>query len=421
MKTALTLATSSRGSSPPRQTKRTSGQWLTYPLASAILLGISVVAAASAQAQTFSVLYEFSGPPDGFYPYQETLLEVNGIFYGTTYYGGTGCCGTVFKVNSNGKETVLHSFTGGTTDVTSPNGGLVRDKNGNLYGVAPFGGHSSCGRHGAGCGAVFKLDTRGKESVFYEFPMGSAGWVPQGLIIDSAGNLYGATFYGGTEGCIYGCGVVFKLDTSGNETVLYKFIGGIEGGNPTGLLTRDLAGNLYGATNRGGNTTCQPYGCGVVFKLDPSGKETPLYSFSGGADGAYPNGSLVLDVNGNLYGTTGGGGDPRCDCGVVFEVTTAGKEKVLHTFKGANGANPAVGLLYAKGNAYGTTTYGGASNLGTVFELTSRGVEKVLHSFSGSDGGMPYSGLVMDAKGNVYGTTTVGGPSNWGTVFKIVP
>jgi uncharacterized repeat protein (TIGR03803 family) len=250
-------------------------------------------------------------------------------------------------------------------------------------------------------------------------------WVPQGLIIDSAGNLYGTTFYGGHTGCIYGCGVVFKLDTSGTETVLYEFIGGTEGGNPTGLLTMDLAGNLYGATNRGGDNppTCQPYGCGVVFKLDASGNETPLYTFTGGADGAYPNGSLVLDSKGNLYGTAAGGGDPRCGCGVVFEVTTAGKERVLHRFKGADGANPAAGLLYAKGNAYGTTANGGASKLGTVFELTPKGVEKVLHSFNGSDsdGGMPYSGLVMDANGNVYGTTTVGGPGNWGTVFKLTP
>jgi uncharacterized repeat protein (TIGR03803 family) len=164
---------------------------------------------------------------------------------------------------------------------------------------------------------VFKLDSSGNETVLYAFSGGADGGVPQADVIrDAAGNLYGTTGFGGntSSSCLFGsagCGVVFKLDPSGNETVLYAF-SGMDGASPTAGLIQDAAGNLYGTTPFGGNTsstTCiDAGGCGVVFKLDPSGKETVLYTFTGGADGFNPTAGLVRDAAGNLYGTAPGGG-----------------------------------------------------------------------------------------------------------------
>lgn len=410
-------------------------------LALSVVLGLGGFAT-SAQAQSFSVLYTFTGTPDGSGPSQANLLDVNGSLYGTTYSGGTYGNGTVFKFNRQGQETVLYSFTGGT-DGANPSAGVVRDAQGNLYGTTYSGGDLSClSIFGTpGCGVVYKLDTTGTETALYSFTGGTDGSAPQGLVIDSAGNLYGITFFGGSQSCVFGslgCGVVYKVDTSGNETVLYSFQDGTDGGEPNGFLTMDSAGNLYGATITGGNlSACSPYGgCGVIFKVDTSGKETVLYTFQGEADGGIPNASFLMDAKGNLYSTTNFGGDLSCSgnpffagCGVVFEVTTAGTERVLHTFKGKDGANPGLGLVRdAKGNFYGTTEYGGAFNLGTVFKLTAKGAESILHSFSGlADGKLPYSGLVMDAKGNLYGNAWEGGdlgcspPYGCGTLFRVVP
>jgi len=394
------------------------------------------------QAQSFSVLYTFTGTPDGSVPAQANLLDVNGTLYGTTYSGGTYGYGTVFKFNRKGQETVLYSFTGGT-DGATPSAGVVRDTQGNLYGTTYSGGDLSCiSIYGtAGCGVVFKLDTTGTETALYSFTGGTDGGEPEGLVIDNAGNLYGITFFGGSQTCPFGslgCGVVYKVDARGDETVLYTFQDGTDGGEPNGFLTMDSEGNLYGATITGGNlSACSPFGgCGVIFKLDTSGNETILYTFQGGADGAIPNASFLMDAKGNLYSTTNFGGDLSCNnipfyagCGVVFEVTPAGAERVLHTFKGKDGANPTLGLVQdAKGNFYSTTEYGGAFNLGTVFELTANGTESILHSFSGlADGKLPDSGLVMDAKGNLFGNTFEGGdlscspPYGCGTLFRVVP
>jgi uncharacterized repeat protein (TIGR03803 family) len=411
-----------------------------YALALAILLGLAVVAAPSAKAQTFTPLYTFTGSPDGAQPFQANLLEVNGTFYGTTVFGGADGYGTVFKLNSSGKESVLYSFTGGT-DGAYPNANLVRDKNGNLYGTTQNGGDLSCmiGTTLIGCGVVFKVNTAGHVTVQYAFTDGTDGAWPQGVTLDAAGNLYGVTFFGGDLSCPtgVGCGVDYELDTSSHETVVYTFTSGANGGFLNGFLTRDSAGNIYGVTVQGGNVAdCSGLGCGVVFKLDTSGHQTVRYTFTGGADGSFPNGNLVLDAKGNLRGTAFTGGDLSCGnantvgCGVVFEVTPARKEKVLHTFKGQpDGANPTLGLVRdSKGNYYSTTAYGGATNFGAVFELSAKGGEKVLYSFTGStDGAIPESGLIMDATGNLYGNTYQGGdlscnaPNGCGTVFKLTP
>jgi uncharacterized repeat protein (TIGR03803 family) len=307
---------------------------------------------------------------------------------------------------------VLYSFTGGA-DGNSPTAGLLRDRHGNLYGTANYGG-------GFGNGVVFKVDRAGNETVLYSFTGGADGGVPgSNLVRDEDGNLYG-TAGGGS----FGRGVVYKLDPNGNETVLYNFTGGADGRGPFAGLVRDEDGNLYGTTTFGGQG-CAPFGCGVVFKLGPSGNETVLYGFTGGADGKFPWTGLTRDEHGNLYGTASAGGDLTCSigggfgCGVVYKLDPTGKETVLHAFTGTDGYFPyAVPVRDEKGNLYGTTLAGGVSSgclgsgCGVVYKVDPRGNETVLHTFTGlADGAFP-QGLLLGKKGTLYGITSSGGSNN---------
>jgi uncharacterized repeat protein (TIGR03803 family) len=214
-------------------------------------------------------------------------------------------CGTVFKIDPTGHETVLYSFTGSYGDGAGPSSALIMDSAGNLYGTTEAGGLS-------GIGTVFELDTTGHETVLYSFEgtPGDAYLPVSGLIMDSAGNLYGTTYADGFDLP----GMVYKLDTTGHETVLYSFTDGSDGGNPYAGLIIDNAGNLYGTTGNGGASDV-----GTVFELDTTGHETVLYSFTGGSDGGNPYAGLIMDNAGNLYGTTGYGGS--ADVGVVFELS----------------------------------------------------------------------------------------------------
>ena len=234
---------------------------------------------------------------------------------------------------------LLYSFTGGS-DGGSPTSRLVQDAAGNLYGTTTRGG-MGCGPVFKECGVVFKLDPSGNETVLFTFTGGADGGMPAGgLIQDASGNLYGTTSGGGDSGN----GTVFRLDLSGNETVLYSFSGANDGARPSGALIRDEAGNLYGTTLAGGDEIpCggSAPGCGTVFKLDSTGKETVLHSFTGGGDGAFPYADLVLDAAGNLLGTTAGGGSGSAGAGdgVVFKIDVTGNESVLYTFKGEQTAH----------------------------------------------------------------------------------
>jgi uncharacterized repeat protein (TIGR03803 family) len=321
---------------------------------------------------------------------------------------------TLFAAVSGAQTfTTLHAFNGADGD--RPDAGLIRDNAGNFYGTTSFGGafHQ---------GVIFKLDKSGTETVRYAFTGHSDGGYPRAsLIRDTLGNLYGTTTSGGTLTCNNGrgCGLVFKLDGSGIETGLHSFTGAADGRAPNAPLLRDAAGNLYGTALTGGK------GRGVVFKLDALGNETALYTFRGTSDGAYPYAGLIRDAAGNVYGTTNQGGDLTCrppaGCGVVFKVDSAGTEAVLHSFTGTlDGSLPFAGLISdAAGNFYGTTFNGGAADMGVIFKLDAAGTETILHSFTGSDGANPYAPLVQDTAGNLYGTTYSGGASNMGAVFKL--
>ena len=379
------------------------------------LLALLYVLAASASAQTFSLLRQFRSGLDGINPYAGVVLDARGNLYGTTYNDGALASGTVFRLSPAGKEKVLYSFAGIGGDGAFPfYGSLARDSSGNLYGTTNQGGiyDQFCL---LGCGTVFKLGPSGKETVLYRFT-GTGGdgvYVSQGLVRDPAGNLFGTTIQGGAQGG----GVVFKVDPTGKETILYSFTGSTDGGNPYGGLVRDAKGNLYGTASSGGSSFN-----GNVFRVDRTGMETVLYSFAGGTDGSSPLAGLIRDSAGNLYGTTFFGG--AAGFGTVFKVNPQGQETVLYSFTGApDGYNPLLGSLVrdSAGNLYGTTQTGGSSDFGIVFKMDTTGKETVLHSFSGRDGKIPYGTLARDKAGNLYGTTYAGGRYGGGVVFKIAP
>jgi len=379
-------------------------------LASALLLGSVFMTGQPAQAQTFTILYSFTGGADGSQPYSSLILDSVGNLYGTTAVGGASGNGVVFKLDASGKETVLYTFQGGT-DGANPWAGLVRDTAGNLYGTTEAGGTD-------GFGTVFKLNKTGKKkTVLYNFTgTGNDGaYTFACLVRDAAGTLYGTTYKGGASGD----GTVFKLNKAGKETVLYSFQGGSDGQNPMAGVIRDATGNLYG-------TTFGAFGpnYGTLFKVTKTGKEKVLHAFSGGADGGAPQyGGVVIDKAGNLYGTTSYGGTHQY-FGVVYKVSKSGKETVLYNFTGgADGAQPNAGLVMdAAGNLYGTTTGGGANGHGAIFKLNKKGKETVLYSFTGgTDAAVPDANLILDSKGNLYGTSILGGTYGAGTVFKLKP
>jgi hypothetical protein len=359
------------------------------------------------------------------------------------------------------KEKVLYSFQGGSNGAT-PAGGVVFDRKGNLYGATTDGG-SSC--PSPGCGTVFQLTapaTKGgawTETILYGFS-GNDGSQPAGsVIVDTKGNLYGTTAYGGSGTCILlgsnvGCGVVYELSPPARQggkwtyTAVYNFKGGKDGQYPSGDLVFDRAGNLYGTTVYGGGYgTCNaPYfqHCGTVFKLSPpkknggQWKEKVLHSFKSGKDGANPNGALVLDSKGAIYGTTYGGGNESGECGAggcgtAFDLMPptrvgAWTEKILHRFNGQDGANPSAGVVFGRsGKLYGTASAGATGGNGAVFDLAAPAggdgpwKESVLYHFNdGNDGTSPRAGIIFDPNDDLYGTA-LGGATHFGVVFRLEP
>ena len=310
-----------------------------------------------------TVLYTFSGGDDGAYPQAGVALDSSGNIYGTTQSGGAANQGVVYKLTTAGQETVLHSFTGGV-DGANPFGGVILDSSGNIYGTTFSGGAAS--RTGLPEGVVFKLDPSGNESLLYSFTGLADGGAPAaGVILDSAGNLYGTTVYGG-----FGFGVVFSISAAGQESVLYSFTGEADGGNPYAGLIRDSSGNLYGT-----NVNFGFGGGGVVFRLSALGDLDVLYSFSAGAGGNSPFSGVVRDTAGNLYGTADYGGNSGClfGCGVVYQITPSRQELILYSFTGqADGGNPVAGVtLDAGGNLYGTAGQDGAAGGGVVYHVST--------------------------------------------------
>jgi uncharacterized repeat protein (TIGR03803 family) len=371
----------------------------------------------------YSTLYSFKGgEDDGEEPFAG-LVSVKGTLYGTTYEGGE-CSrvgyGTVFSITPSGTETMLHSFgctsRGGSQDGEYPSAGLVNVK-GTLYGTTPKGGAN-------GDGTVFSITPSGTETVLYSFKGGPGdGEAPRAGFINVKGTLYSTTYLGGNCSSSGGCGTVFSITPSGTETMLYSFKGGSADGQYPFAGLINVKGTLYGTTFEGGANCSGSGGCGTVFSITRSGKETVLHSFAGDPDGDNPENGSLINVKGTFYDTTYDGGTNSR--GTVYSITPSGTETVLHSFGGSgDGASPFAGLVNVKGTLYSTTYSGGVGD-GTVFSITPSGTETVLYSFKGGsgDGENPRAGLVK-VKGTLYGTTGGGGTGcsgsyGCGTVYSL--
>jgi len=385
----------------------------------ALILTTLILLVAASPAQTFTTLLNFDYT-NGATPYAGLVQATNGNLYGTTGYGGAnwrGCegdagCGTVFKITPSGKLTTLYSFCSqsGCTDGQLPAATLIQATNGSFYGT-------TTGVYGT----IFKITPSGTLTTLYSFCSqsgctdGDQPWA--GLVQATNGDLYGTTYLGGASDN----GTVFKITPSGKLTTLYNFCSQsncTDGANPLAGLIQATNGDLYGTTSGGGAD-----GYGTIFRITPSGKLTTLYSFcsqSGCADGANPYyGALVQATNGNLYGTTYAGGTNRY--GTIFEITPSGTLTTLYSFCQQSGCpdgkSPQAGLVQATdGNFYGTTYIGGAKDHGTIFKITSSGTLTTLYSFCSqsncTDGFDTWPGLVQDTNGTFYGTTQNGGDSS---------
>jgi uncharacterized repeat protein (TIGR03803 family) len=406
---------------------------LSLSLSLALLAAFALVAATQANSQA-NVIYSFSeASTDGFTPYSSLIADSAGNLYGTTTEGGEYEVGTVFELSPQADgswvEQILLSFNGADGTNENLQSRLVLDSSGNLYGVATFGGAYNYG-------VAFELSplTGGAwaSTVLHTFNKDGDGIYPEGgLIFDARGNLYGVTGDGGA----YGLGTAFVLrkNTNGSwaEEILHSFGNGTDGQNPNGPLTMDNLGHLYGTTYNGG-----AHSEGTVFALARQGngswQERILHAFSrSSSDGENPYAGVILasGIPGRLYGTTFNGG--ASGSGAVFEVArqTGGgwKETLIHSFSQAiDGAQSRAALTEVNGTLYGTTSLGGASDTGTVFGLApgtgGTWTESFLYSFTESPGQskFPYGGLLLYSDGNLYGTAQ-GGAYGVGSVYEIKP
>jgi uncharacterized repeat protein (TIGR03803 family) len=386
-------------------------------VATLVLPLIIGVAVRSAQGQTYTVLYTFHGSAYAAGPLWGVTQDPADNLYGTTSGEGNGN-GTIYRLNPATGNFVDYNLKTGNDYGEFP-ASLILDSNGNLFGNTYYGGPVF--------GTIYEI-SQGEETVLHAFEGEADGAYPQSpLIQDDGRNLYGTAYsYGGPSAA----GTIFKLTESGNFTVLYSFTGGTEGSTdgcrPSAGLVADGKGNFYGTT-----AGCGAFSNGTVFEFSNTGQEIVLYSFKGGNDGTWPKAPLIIDAHGNLYGTTSGG---NVGCGTVFVVSKTGEEKVLHHFGdiAGDGCNSTAGLVRdSEGNLYGTTQFGGKYDAGTIFKLSPVGDETILYNFTGgSDGGNPPAAMIQDTEGNLYGTTQFGGEAfcgsasdqyGCGVVFKLTP
>ena len=334
-------------------------------------------------------LYNFSGGSDGPDPYAPLVQASDGNLYGATGFFGT--CSSIFRLELSGTFTQLHRFAYSA----DPHGGLIQANDGNLYGTASAGGTGAYG----GIGSVFKVDLAGNYTPVYNFAS-TEPVAPQERTVEAGGGM----LYGTTRGGSFGSGVIYRMDPYGSLSVLHSFAGP-DGASPVAALCPAADGNLYGTTALGGSS-----GLGTAFKMLPNGGLTTLYSFTGGVDSAHPDAELIQGSDGNLYGTTsGGGGENGYGLGTVFQLSASGGLTVLHDFQGADGENPGAGLLQASdGNYYGTTSF-------TIFKVSSAGDFTKLADLSEEYGAGPKSSLIQLADGNFYGISANGG----GVVYKM--
>lgn len=421
----------------------------TLAAALAVLLVSTVFGVGTAQAQTFNVIYAFTGGTDGAGPLMGVTLDRSGNLYGTTGYGGTTGNGTVFRLsntNSGWVVTPLYEFQGGSDGSTS-NSSISIGRDGALYGATLYGGGA------ANCGTVFKLQPSPmatasasgywNETILHSFTgnMTDGCYPGSNLTWDQAGNFYGTTQIGGANGYnngFQGYGTIYKLAPSGSgwtESILYSFLGGDQGNYPLySPIVFDNAGNIYGTVNGGGyfGGACEVIGCGLVYQLTNSGgnwTETVLHAFQDGEDGEFPNSGVILDSSGNLYGGAGTGGSGLG--GTIFQLTPSSggwNLNVLVSLQQSSGGAQGVEsplTFDSQGNLYGVTNDEGPYSLGTLFKLTytsSGWIYTDLHDFTGgNDGALPVGPVVFDSQGNLYAVAILGGSHGAGVVFQVTP
>ena len=378
----------------------------------ALLLGAMVVVASP--AQTFTSLHSFSGT-DGSNPQGALIQATDGHLYGTASLGGahSGCsvdkttCGTVYRITTSGTLTTVHSFDG--TGGYRPLAGLIQVGRRDLYGTTSQGGVT-------GVGTVFKINFSGKLTTMQSFDYSPQGALPKASLVHATnGKFHGTAPNGGVDSA----GTVFGMTPSGKLTAIYAFCENCtNGAAPLTPLIQATNGKFYGTAVVGG----VPNQCGTIFEITTKGTLSLLHSFTA-RDGCYPLAGLVQSSDGSLYGTASAGG-AQGNNGTFFRITTSGEMTSLHTFIGTDGASPEGALVEATdGNFYGTTYAGGAYGHGTIFKVTPAGTLTTLYSFCAQngcpDGDSPASGLIQASNGKFYGTTLFGGASNLGTIFSL--
>jgi uncharacterized repeat protein (TIGR03803 family) len=374
-----------------------------------------------AQAQTYTVLHNFSGGSMGLQP-GDIVVTADGSILGAALYGSYNSS-LLFNF-TDGKETVLRRFPEPFgNEAEFPQGLLLSKNEDTLYGTTMYGGKENglC-TGGTGCGIAFSYDlTTSKFKTMHEFGASSGdGNGPIGTqVLDSAGNLYGVTNGGGTYG-----GTFYEITAGGAEKVLYSFGPAPDGMYP-GSGPVSCGGNYYGVTIGGGANTCVDFGCGTVFKVTPSGEETVLYNFTGGSDGRYPW-ELVGDSQGNMYGLSKA---PDNATAAIFEINSAGDFSIA--YNGSYVSQIGYIIMGTDGSLYASSSGGddsvcGSSGCGKILRLTPAGdgigTVTVLHQFDFTDGAMlnPFQDLVLHGD-MLYGTTTSGGSSKDGVIYKLKP
>lgn len=360
---------------------------------------------------SLTTLHNFAGN-GGIFPAAGLLLASDGSLYGTAEWGGSGT-GTVFRINPSNSFEVVHRFVTDDLDGDYPRTALIQGSDGALYGTT-LGGGADPGN----AGTLFRIDSLGSLTTLHSFTLAEhCGDTPidgahplAGLVQDPDGSFYGTAAGGWRFNCFGGDGTIFRLDPSGALTTLHRFSGG-DGRYPESALVRGADGKYYGTTTEGGT-----FNLGTVFRIDKLGSFTTLYSFSG-TDGSWPAGGLTLGSDGQLYGTTTWGG--TYDWGTVFRIDEFGSLTTLHSFSGDDGGGLLAPLLQIGSSFYGTTSEGGAHGYGTIFKIGAGGSLTTLHHFAGSDGARPMGQLTWGSDGRLYGTASRGGPYGFGVVFAL--
>jgi uncharacterized repeat protein (TIGR03803 family) len=368
------------------------------PQRSGSVSGFSIVH----QPSTYTVLHNFTGgTSDGQIPSAEVTLDASGNIYGTTDGGGANSEGTLFEITAGGTESLVHSF-GASVDGTIPDGAVIFDASGNMYGTTNYGGPNDDG-------TLWERAADGTYTVLHSFDgTGDGDFIRGRLVEDTKGNLYGTALFGGANGD----GTVFKYTSRGKLKVLHAF-SGTDGQYPEHGVVRDRHGNLYGVTAFGGANDQ-----GSVYKIARDGTFTSLYSFTGKGDGGFLYGGLAIDRTGNLYGSTASYG--ANGQGTVFKLAPNGTLTTLYSFVGGSSdvSEPEGDMLLVGKNLYSTAANGGTNTAGGVYEVTLAGTETVLEDFPATTGDTYSAGVTKSAR-TLYGTIESGGTDNDGVVFSL--